>query len=168
MEGSEKSRAEIMVIKGKCKCGVTKSIIPSFLLGEIGIGSVKTMEIIKLLIEGNKLQKKIAEIVKVSEATVSRVKKRYINLDCKKIISEIINSCSNFPESKLKPSKELTGNSEILKYNTTLLEQLKKIKGDYNKCEVIKNMNYVQYYNCCYKNNQKFIIINPEKNLLTT
>jgi Trp operon repressor len=149
----------IMVVKNKCSCKATKAIIPEFLLGERGIGSRKTMQIIELLVEGNLLQKKIAKVVEVSEATVTRVKQRFSSIKSTVIISEILKTCKDYPTSKLKKKTELTDDREKIKYNISLLKKLKTVKGNFStKSEIINNMNYVQYYNC-YRTNQKFITL---------
>lgn len=142
-------------------CEKVKAIIPSFLLGEKGIGSFKTKRILELLIESELMQKEIARQVGVSEATVTRVKQRSSSIDTGEIISEIIKSVENYPTSELINKSPQPSACKKIKYNLSLLKKLRKAKIIQTKSKIIKRMNVIQYYNLFIKN-QKFIIARKE------
>jgi len=77
---------KIIVIIFKC-CNTTKAIMPSYLLGEKGIGAKKREGILEDLSNTNMLQKDIAKKHEVSEATISRIKKQYMSIKPESLIS---------------------------------------------------------------------------------
>ena len=86
---AERAAFEWLLIVKTGFCGATKVLMPSCLLGEQGIGGKKKEKIILALSRAKTLQKEIAALYEVSEASVSRLKKEICGIDGLQVQTEI-------------------------------------------------------------------------------
>lgn len=156
---------KILVIIFTC-CNTTKAILPSFLIGEKGIGSEKRSNILKDLSNTNMLQKEIAKKYQVSEATVTRIKQKYMVIRSDDVISEIIQEDYDYPTSSLKNenSFDLPTSRSIANYIYNLLEiyktvRLKRVYGNKQTPLHLRQMSCLSYYKF-QKNKIKIVVIN--------
>ncbi len=156
---------KILVILFKC-CNTTKAILPSYLMGEKGIGSNKRINVLKDLSNTKKFQKEIAKIHNVSEATVTRIKQKYMAIIPEDIISEIIQTDCDYPASHLQNKNlcYLSACRNIANYNYNLIAIYKTIKlkigyGDQIVPLYLQQMSCLSYYKL-QKENIRIVVVN--------
>lgn len=155
----------ILVIIFKC-CNATKVILPSYLIQKKGIGSDTRVKIFKALSNPKMLQKDIAKKFGVSEATVTRLKQKYLTIRPERVVSEIIQADSEYPTSSLinNDPDNLPESGHNLDYTYKLLAIYKtaRLKKGYCNQQVplyLQQMCCLLYYDF-QKENIKIIAIN--------
>ena len=95
------SNEKCLLIVQCSKCGATKVVMPLYLIGAKGVGSVKRENVLVLLENKNLIQKNIAKEAGVSASTVTRIKQAFSLINSDEIISDIKKININYPESEL-------------------------------------------------------------------
>ncbi len=160
------SNLKYLLIVQCSECGATKIVMPSYLLGAKGVGSVKRENVLMLLENKKLFQKDIAKESGVSAPTVTRIKQSFALINSGEIISDIKKININYPEMDLAPDNKaipdsLTAdrikahcNFQLIKIFKT--ESMKRCGVEEKYIEQISSI----YYYKIYKSGIKIIQIN--------